>query len=170
MNRSTRRAFLSSTAVVIGATLAAPYVKTAYSAGKLNLLLWDHWVPRANDVARQVVEHWGNANNVDVQVDQVDFVTETDVVAAGEARAGTGHDIVSLGWDVAIHGRVLEPVDDVVETLTGQYGPYFDTAAYLARDDGARRGIVAPRGSHTYPMASRLGLWKEDAGMRRWPS
>ena len=65
----TRRAFLKTTAIVTSATLAAPYVKSAHSAGKVSLAFWDHWVPGANETTRQVIEDWGRANNVEVVVD-----------------------------------------------------------------------------------------------------
>jgi len=88
------------------------------------------------------------------------------VTAAAEARAGVGHDIFALPtWDVTIHREVLEPVDDLVEEVVKANGPFTDTASYLCRHDGTWRAVIAPTGSHTYPMVSRLDLWKEHAGI-----
>ena len=163
MNQPTRRTFLQTAVLATGATLAAPYAKTAHSAGKLRLGLWDHWVPGANDELQHIVEEWAKTNNIEAQLD---FIAEPEIVAAAEARAGTGHDIFTQwDWNVTIHKEMLEPVDDVVKEITGQYGPYLDVAAYLAQHDGIWRAVAAPTGSHTYPLASRLDLWKEHCGI-----
>ncbi|HET6521035.1 MAG TPA: twin-arginine translocation signal domain-containing protein, partial [Geminicoccaceae bacterium] len=164
--KPTRRKFLQTTALAAAGTLAAPYVKTAHSAGRLSLGMWDHWVPGANDVLAQMCQEWGQQNNVEVTLDFITSIGfKNQVTAAAEARARTGHDIFSLPtWDVTIHRESLEPVDDLVEELISQYGEYTDAAAYLARHDGVWRAVVAPTGSHTYPMVSRLDLFKEHAG------
>jgi hypothetical protein len=40
--QGSRRTFLKTTAATTGVVLAAPYIKTAHSAGKLALGMWDH--------------------------------------------------------------------------------------------------------------------------------
>lgn len=57
--KPTRRDFLKTTAIATSAALAAPYVKSAHSAGKVSVALWDHWVPGANEATRQVIQEWG---------------------------------------------------------------------------------------------------------------
>ena len=64
-----RRRFLQNAAFASVATFAAPYVKTAHSAGKLSLGIWDHWVPGVNAVLRTICEEWGSINGVEVTVD-----------------------------------------------------------------------------------------------------
>ena len=162
-----RRKFLKTTALATGATLAAPYIKTAHSAGTLALGMWDHWVPGANDVLAKMCQDWGQQNNVDVTLDFITSIGFKNIVtAAAEARAQTGHDIFALPtWQVTVHKDTLEPVDDLVEQLAKQYGPYNDTAGYLCQHDGSWKAIVAPTGSHTYPMVSRLDYWKDIAGI-----
>jgi hypothetical protein len=87
--------------------------------------MWDHWVPGANDVLAKMCQDWGEANNVDVTLDFITSIGfKNQVTAAAEARARTGHDIFALPtWDVTIHRESLEPVDDLIEELTKQYGP-----------------------------------------------
>jgi hypothetical protein len=166
-SQGSRRTFLKATAATAGVALAAPYVKTAHSAGTLALGMWDHWVPGANDVLAKMCQDWGAANNVEVTLDFITSIGfKNQITAAAEARARTGHDIFALPtWDVSIHRESLEPVDELVEELEKQYGPYEDTAAYLCQHDGAWKALVAPTGSHTYPMVSRLDLFKEHAGI-----
>jgi hypothetical protein len=157
-----RRRFLKTTALATGATLAAPYVKTAHSAGKLALGMWDHWVPGANAVLDKMCKDWAQQNNVDITIDFITSIGfKNEVTAAAEARAKTGHDIFALPtWNVTIHKDSLEPVDDLMAELTKKYGPYEDRAAYLCKHDGTWRAVVAPTGSHTYPMVSRLDYFK----------
>ncbi|MEO1017161.1 MAG: extracellular solute-binding protein, partial [Pseudomonadota bacterium] len=164
---TSRRGFLASTSVLSAAAIAAPYVKTAHSAGKLALGLWDHWVPGANDVMTQLCQKWGEDNNVEVTIDYITSIGFKNITtAAAEARARTGHDIFSLPtWQVTIHQNSLIPLDDLVEELDKEYGPYDETAAYLAKHDGSWRALVAPTGTHTYPMVSRLDYFKEHAGI-----
>ncbi len=162
-----RRRFLGTTAALSTAAIAAPYMKTAYSAGKLSLGLWDHWVPGANDVMTGLCQKWGQENNVEVTVDYITSIGFKNITtAAAEARARTGHDIFSLPtWQVTVHQNSLIDVDDLVEELDKQYGPYDDTAAYLAKHDGHWRALIAPTGTHTYPMVSRLDYFKDIAGI-----
>jgi hypothetical protein len=162
-NCLSRREFIGAAGLAAATTMATPYVRTAHSAGRLTLLLWDHWVPGANEVMRQLIEAWAEANHVEARVD---FVEDRDVIAAGQARARTGHDILTHDeWFVTVHKDALEPVDDVVAELISQYGPFLDIAHYLAQHDGVWRAVAAPAGSHTYPLESRLDLWRRHAGI-----
>jgi hypothetical protein len=163
----TRRRFIKSAALGTGAALAAPYIKTAHSAGSLNVGFWDHWVPGANDVMRQLVNQWAEQNNVDLTLD---FITSTGqkilVTAAAEARAGTGHDVLAQPtWQIAVYQDQLEPIDDVIQELESQYGPFSEGAAYLAKLDGTWRALPTSVGSQSYCMVSRLDFWKDTAGV-----
>lgn len=162
-----RRRFLETTALAGAAAVAAPYVKSAYSAGKLTLGLWDHWVPGANEALDKICQAWGEKNKVDVKVDFITSIGGKDLLTAqAEARARTGHDMMShRTWEPSIHRNSLEPVDDVVAEITEKHGEFIPTAAYLAKLDGTWRAVPAPTGSHTYPMVSRLDLFKEHAGI-----
>jgi hypothetical protein len=162
-----RRTFLKTTAAAGALAVAAPYVKTAHSAGRVTLGLWDHWVPGANDVLRQIAEEWGRQNNVEVVIDFITSIGDKDLVtAAAEARARTGHDImVHRTWQTAVYKDILEPLDDVVADIEREWGAYNEIAAYLAKHDGVWRSIVAPTGSHSYPMVSRLDLFREHTGI-----
>lgn len=165
--KKTRRQFLKTTALATAAVTAAPFVRTSHAAGKLSLGLWDHWVPTANEPLRKMIEEWGQKNKVEVTVDFITSVGDKDILTgAAEARARTGHDILShRTWQVTVHRNLLEPLDDVVKAITDKYGPYIENAEYLAKHDGHWRGIPAPTGSHTYPMSSRIDLFKTHAGI-----
>ena len=163
----TRRAVLRTTALGTTAALTAPYVRSAYAAGKLTLGCWDHWVPGANNALTKLCNEWGAKNNVDVHIDYITSQGEKDkLTAAAEAQAGTGHDIMShRDWNIQVHQRALEPLDDVVTQLIKQYGPISPVAEYLAKIKGTWRGVPTAVGSQVKPCCSRLDLYKEHAGI-----
>jgi hypothetical protein len=169
MKRSsiTRRTVLRTTALGTAAVLAAPYVRGAYAAGKLALGCWDHWVPGANNTLTKLCNEWGEKNKVEIHIDYITSQGEKDkLTAAAEAQAGTGHDIMShRDWNVQIHQRVLEPLDDVIGALIKQYGPISPVAEYLARINGTWRGVPTAVGSQVKPCQSRLDLYQEHCGI-----
>ena len=122
---ATRRTVLKNAALAIAAGITAPYVRGAYAAGKLTLGCWDHWVPGANSSLTKICNEWGEKNKVEVHIDYITSQGEKDkLTAAAEAQAGTGHDIMShRDWNVQIHQRLLEPLDDGVGQLNKLSGP-----------------------------------------------
>ena len=127
--------------------LAAPYIKTATSAGKLSLGIWDHWIPGANDVLENIILTWGEKNGVDIKVD---FITSIGnkllLTAQAESRAQTGHDVFSLPtWYSSMFKHRLDPIDDVVEDIISKHGPLLDSAHFYAHLDGHWRGLRLQR-------------------------
>ena len=169
MRRSsiTRRTVLKNTALGTVAVLAAPYVRSAYAAGSLTLGCWDHWVPGANNTLTKLCNEWGEKNRVEVHIDYITSQGEKDkLTAAAEAQAGTGHDIMShRDWNIRIHQRVLEPLDDVMGALIKQYGPISSVAEYLGKIKGTWRGVPTAVGSQVKPCQSRFDLYKEHCGI-----
>ena len=162
-----RRDFIKTAGVAAAMAIAAPYVKTATSAGKLTLGIWDHWIPGANDVLEEIVVSWGKNNGVDIKID---FITSVGnkllITAQAESRAKTGHDVFSLPtWFSSMFKNKLEPIDDVVEDIINKHGPLLDSARFYAYLDGHWRGAPAPTGSFFDSMVSRLDLFKEYANM-----
>jgi Bacterial extracellular solute-binding protein len=170
-SKFTRRDLLKTTALataaVAGAPLAAPYVHGAYAAGKLSLGLWDHWVPGANDTLTKLINEWGEKNKVEIKIDYITSQGEKDLLtASAEAQARTGHDIMShRAWQIAVHRRVLEPLDDVANSLIKTYGPISQVSEYLAKHDGVWRGIPTVVGSQVKPCCSRIDLYKKHCGI-----
>jgi ABC-type glycerol-3-phosphate transport system substrate-binding protein len=162
----TRRALIAGAAAG-AATLAAPWVRGAHAAGKLTVAAWDHWVPGANDTMTRLCAEWGARNHVDVQIDYLTSIgRKNEVTASAEAQAGVGHDITAHPtWQVAVHRAVLEPVDDVVKNLVGQYGPVAPVAEYLARLDGTWYGVPSTVTSQVKPCCSRLDLYAQHCGL-----
>ena len=164
---ATRRTVLKNAALAFAAGITAPYVRGAYAAGKLTLGCWDHWVPGANSALTKICNEWGEKNKVEVHIDYITSQGEKDkLTAAAEAQAGTGHDVMShRDWNVQIHQRLLEPLDDVVGQLIKQYGPISPVAEYLAKSDGKWFGIPTTVGSQVKPCCSRLDLYQQHCGL-----
>ena len=169
MKRSkfTRRRFLKTTAAAATATVAMPYMRTAYSAGKLTMGFWDHWVPGANDTMSAIVKEWGEKNHVETQIDYITSVGDKDLLtASAEAQAKTGHDVMQhRAWQITVHRAVLEPLDGVINQLIKDHGPIAAVTEYLAKHDGKWHGVPTIVGSQVKPCCSRLDLYKQHCGI-----
>jgi hypothetical protein len=167
MMKQTRRKFLKTVAVGAAALSVPAFPRISRGAGKLSLGLWDHWVPGENAVLKGMIEEWGKANNVEVQVDFITSVGDKlQITAAAESRAGTGHDIMAfVTWDGTKYKDKLEPLNDVAEAVIKKYGRYNENATYLSFQDGRWVTLPSPIGSHTYPLETRMDLWKQHAGI-----
>ncbi len=165
--RPTRRVVLKGAAVGTAAAIASPYISGTYAAGRLTLGCWDHWVPGANKAFTKLCTEWGEKNKVDVQIDYITSQGEKDkLTAAAEAQAGTGHDIMShRDWNIQVHHRVLEPVDEVIGQLIKQYGPISPVAEYLAKIKGSWHGVPTTAGSQVKPCESRFDLYQQYCGV-----
>ena len=146
-----RRRFVTSTAALSSAMVAAPFVRGAYAAGKLSIGFWDHWVPGANAGAEAVAKAWAEKEKVDLSID---FITSQGnkliLTAAAEAQARSGHDILSLGsWDCARYSDQLVPVDDIMAPLIKQNGAASAITTVPRRD---RRQVAWRAGNPGSPV------------------
>ena len=160
-----RRRFVTSTAALSSAMVAAPFVRGAYAAGKLSIGFWDHWVPGANAGAEAVAKAWAEKEKVDLQID---FITSQGnkliLTAAAEAQARSGHDILPLGsWDCARYSDQLVPVDDIMAPLVKQNGaasaittvPRQDRRQVAWRAGNPGRPVQGADVTHRPPEAAR---------------
>ncbi len=165
--QASRRQFLKTAALGVAATTLAGIPEVARAQARLSLGLWDHWVPGANDVLKGIINDWGKANRVDITIDFITSIgNKLQLTGAAEYRAGTGHDIMAFStWDGTFYKDKLEPLNDVAEAVIKKYGPYNENAVYLNRQDGQWITLPSPIGSHTYPLETRMDLWKQHAGV-----
>ncbi len=165
----TRRSVLAAAALATatGATLAAPFARGAYAAGRLNVGFWDHWVPGANEAVRKLAQEWADTEKIDLKLD---FITSTGdklrITIAAEAQAGSGHDVLSMStWMPSSYADKLEPVDDVVSGLIEQNGEVGETVEYLAKFNGRWVAVPTSVGTLTKPPCGRIDLIKQHAGL-----
>jgi len=162
-----RRKFLQRSALATTATLAFPYVRTAYAAGSLSMGFWDHWVPGANDTLTKLVKEWGAKEKVDVQIDYITsngFKNILTIQAEGQAKSG--HDFLAFPtWEPSAHADLLEPMDDVMKELVAANGAVDPVVEYLGKQNGHWLAIPASPGSQLKPPCSRIDLMKQFAGI-----
>src|SRR6202171_1506496 len=133
-----RRRFLAATAAAAAGTAVAPYVRTSYAAGNLNVGFWDHWVPGANAVLTRLCNEWAAKEKVDLKID---FITSQGnknlLTIAAESQAKTGHDILAFPtWQPGDKAHMLEPLDDVMKTLIASNGSVSPLIEYLSKSNG----------------------------------
>ncbi len=157
-------------ALQLGAAAAAlplVHIRTAGAAGKLTVGFWDHWIPKANDTMTRQVNAWAEQNKVEVMID---YITSNgfkiQVTQAAEAQAGTGHDTLPFyNWEVNTYADKLEPVDDVVQYMVGQYGKYSPIHEYLARAKGHWAALPSSTGTLNLTCCGRISMLKQYAGI-----
>ena len=165
--RVSRRQFVTSTAALSTALIAAPYVATAQSAGKLAVGFWDHWVPGANDASKKLVEEWAAKEKVDVTIDYITSQGNKNLLTiAAESQAKSGHDIFAFPtWWPQDKAELLEPVNDIMEPLIKLNGAVNGTVEYLGKLDGKWLAVPACVGSQIKGPCSRIDLLKQHAGI-----
>ena len=161
----TRRRFLAASTAASTVTVAAPFMRTSYAAGKLSIGFWDHFVPEANKVSDRLIREWAEKEKVEIQIDRF-TANKALLTIAAEAQAKTGHDILYMtSWLPHTYAKSLEPVDDVMVERIEQNGPVNDIAGYLGRADGQWIAVPATVGSQIQGPCSRIDLMKQCAGI-----
>lgn len=162
-----RRRFIATTAAASAVAVAAPYVRGAHAAGKLNIGFWDHWVPGANDTLTRLTKEWAEKEKVEVTIDYIPSQgNKLLLTIAAEAQAKAGHDILAHPtWEPQAHAKILEPMTDVMEPLIKQNGKVNATVEYLGRADGKWIAVPATVGSQIKGPCSRIDLMKQHAGI-----
>jgi ABC-type glycerol-3-phosphate transport system substrate-binding protein len=143
----TRRRFIATTAAASAAAIGFPYIRTSHAAGSLQVGFWDHWVPGANDVLTKICNDWAKKEKVDIKIDYITSQGNKIVLTAqAEAQARSGHDFMTFqAWDPLDKQGLLEPMDDIIGTLTkanGALDPHAGEAALRAPgplQEGRRR-------------------------------
>ena len=162
-----RRQFVAATALSSAALISAPYLRTAYAAGKLSIGFWDHWVPGANKASTDLVNEWAEKEKVEVQID---YITSQGnkllLTTTAEAQAKSGHDILAqTTWLPHANAELLEPVNDIMGPIIKENGEVNGTVRYLGQADGQWLGVPACIGSQIKGPCSRIDLMKKYANL-----
>jgi ABC-type glycerol-3-phosphate transport system substrate-binding protein len=171
MGKVTRRQFLKGAVAggtAMAASITAPgLLQKAYTQKvKLNILFVHHWVPRAADIHREIINEWANKNNVEINIDFVPEGVQIRPIASEEYKAGVGHDVVMFLTSTGTSfKKKLEPLNDVATDIQKKYGKFDELATYLSYQDGIWVTVPTPLMSHSYPMVSRIDLFREHAGI-----
>ncbi|HUO00858.1 MAG TPA: extracellular solute-binding protein [Bradyrhizobium sp.] len=162
-----RRQFVAATALSSAALISAPYIRTAYAAGKVSMGFWDHWVPGANTTCTALVNEWANKEKVEVSIDYITSQGNKNLVTiAAEAAAQSGHDILAMPtWWPQANSDMLEPVNDIMDPIVKQNGEVNNTVKYLGQANGKWLGVPATIGSQIKGPCSRIDLMKKLANI-----
>src|SRR5260370_14438020 len=125
------------------ALISAPYIRTAYAAGKLNIGFWDHWVPDANKASTALVNEWAEKEKVEVSIDYITSQgSKNTLTIASEGPAKSGHYILAMPtWWPHAQADMLEPMNDIMEPLIKQNAPANGTEQYLCKASLTRLGV-----------------------------
>src|SRR5216683_923093 len=167
----TRRAVLKAAALtppaIVASSLAAPFVRGAYAAGKLSFGTWDHWVPGASQVLEKICQEWAAKEKVELSFDLITSNGDKDLLTLmAEGQAKAGHDVMGLRtWYVSAQAERFVPVDDVVNPLLQKYGEIAMAAEYCAKIDGRWLAVPTCYGSSSLPPCARIDMFKEYVGL-----
>jgi len=163
--RVTRRRALKMAAAA--GTLPWVHIRTAGAAGKLNLGIWDHWVPAGNGVLKKQVADWAEKSKVETKLDLITSSGNKLILTQNaEEQAKAGHDVLHFGsWTVGNAMRSLEPVDDVVNRLIAKYGKTNPIYEYMGKPDGTWRAVPTSWGSQNKGPCARISIMKDVAGI-----
>src|SRR5229473_1923571 len=162
-----RRQFVAATAMSSAALISAPYIRTAYAAGKLNVGFLGSLGTDANKASTALVNEWAEKEKVEVSIDYITSQgNKTLVTIAAEAQAKTGHDILAMPtWWPHAQADLLEPVNDIMEPLIKQNGAVNGTVQYLGKAGDKWLGVPATIGSQIKGPCSRIDLMKKFANI-----
>ena len=162
--RLTRRTTLKLGAAATALPLV--HIRSAGAAGRLNVAMWDHWVPTADPAMKRLAVEWGKQNNVEIRLDFLAEGSRITNAMAAEAKAKAGHDVFSFdAWTVQQHADELLPVDDVMQGLIGQYGKLGEAFEYLGMAHGHWLAVPVSWGSLSIPPCARISLLKRFANV-----
>ena len=162
-----RRRFLKSTAAASATAVFAPFIRTSHAAGKLEVGFWDHWVPGANDTLTKLCNEWAAKEKVELKIDYITSQGNKNLLTiASEAQAKSGHDVLAFPtWQPADKFKDLEPVDDLMKTLTAANGAVSPLIEYLGKAGGHWVAIPATPGSQIKGPCGRIDLLTQHAGL-----
>lgn len=97
----------------------------------LSILQWTHFVPVFDDWFPQFLQEWGDANGVEVSVENIN-TADIPAAFAGEISAGSGHD---FGEHIASLSQYEESVLDLADGVAEaerHHGPQLDYGKVVA--------------------------------------
>ena len=165
----TRAALVRGAAAAgLGLALAARAPRSAFAgplrfagrqqAEQLTILQWNHVVDAYDTWFDGWARGWGEQHDVEVTVDHVEY-TRIPALAAAEAKAGKGHDVVGFlapPWSLA---ESLVDATPVVHAVEREVGPYGELARRSTYDRARRRYVGVCDAYVPTPTIWRHDLW-----------
>ena len=128
----------------------------------ISLLQWKHFVPSYDDWFDRYIREWGDANNVVVTVDRVNFA-ELPTALAAQIDAGQGHSIIELPSSPASFVAGLHDLSDINSQARATFGAVHDfctAVSYLPESDyfyGYVAGYALNHGNYDIELWTEVG-------------
>jgi len=168
MERTSRRAFLRTTAVGIAGLATLDRAPAHAQKRELTFLSWNHFVPAADDELRRQAEVFSKQAGVTVRVDTIAHL-QLPAKYAAEAASQSGHDMILAGDAYPfLFENLLVDVGDVIDDLGKRYGGWYPFAVESAQTKSGWRAV--PWFWISFPATYNMAHFK-DAGLeypRSW--
>lgn len=138
----------------------------AEAAGSLHLLKWSSFVAPADELMIAEAASWGEANNVEVQIETIN---NNDIPAriASAVQSQDGPDIIQQidNWGHLFANNLMD-VGDVVDEITSSLGDFYDDQVAFSTVDGTWKTVpfTIVGNSHIY----RTDMFEETLGRSEW--
>jgi ABC-type glycerol-3-phosphate transport system substrate-binding protein len=128
-----RRSLMKGTGVALGAGLSAATLARIEAAAQestptrniggtsLHILQWSHFVPAYDEWFDAFAQAWGEANDVDVNVEHID-TAQVPARIASDLGAGTGPDLFEHIFSLAQYERSMVDMTDLVQEASARHG------------------------------------------------
>ena len=148
----------------VGAGLIAPRWAGAAKPKTLKILQWNHFVPAFDQWFKEVyIREWGDRNDTQVIVDNVDM-TSVNNLAAAEVAAKRGHDLVMfLLPPPSLEDHVIDH-REIYEECERKYGKPLDLAVKSTYNPKTRKYYGFSDSYVPDPVNYRKDLW-DDVGV-----
>lgn len=130
------------------------------SGTTLKILQWQHFVPSYDVWFQEFVQEWGEANGVEVTLDQVN-TADIPAALAAEVAAGSGHDLVEHIAPLAQYEESVIDLRDVWEEAEALYGDAVENCKLNSYNPTTDKYYSFVHGYAPDPANYRKSLWEE---------
>jgi hypothetical protein len=130
------------------------------SGTTLKMLQWQHFVPTYDTWFQEFVQEWGEANGVEVTLDQVN-TADIPAALAAEVAAGSGHDLVEHIAPLAQYEESVMDLRDVWEEAESRYGDAVENCKLNSYNPTTDKYYSLVHGYAPDPANYRKSLWTE---------
>jgi multiple sugar transport system substrate-binding protein len=159
-----RRAGVAAAGVAVaGATAGGAFAGPLRHSGRqlkrtLSVVQWQHFESAYDTWFDSWAADWGNANDVTVTVDHVDYTT-LPALAAKEAKAQRGHDVFGfLSSPAGYEDQVIDH-SSIVSQVESQVGPYSDLGKKSTYNPRTKTYFGVSDSYVPAPLLWRFDLW-----------
>lgn len=125
----------------------------------LKILQWQHFVPSYDTWFQEFCQEWGEANDVEVTLDQVN-TADIPAAMAAEVSAGSGHDLVEHIAPLAQFEESVMDLRDVWEQAESMYGDAVESCKLNSYNPTTDKFFSFVHGYAPDPANYRKTLWE----------